>query len=300
MATGLHPGLAGALPAVVGRFAPSPTGPLHFGSLLTALASCCDARASGGRWLVRIEDTDQPRCVPTATAAILEALAGFGLHADGQVVFQHARVPLYEAALARLHQAGLVYGCACSRKQLDPSRPYPGHCRHKNLPLDGHTVRLRVPDRELTFVDRLQGRWHENLTHTTGDCVLRRRDGIVSYQLAVVVDDADQGITDVVRGADLLDNTPRQIWLAHCLNVPVPRYLHLPLAMNAQGQKLSKQNLAAPLQVQQAPVLMRAALLALGQPDPGLGTPDELLTRAVRNWRPDRIAPVLTLPGHHA
>ncbi len=283
--------------APVGRFAPSPTGPLHFGSLLTALASYCDARAAGGRWLVRIEDTDVPRSLPTATAHILQSLDAFGLEPDGPVWFQQARLAVYEQALQQLAEGHLVYGCACTRKQLPAQQPYPGHCRSAGLPLAGHAVRLRVPDQTLCFVDRLQGRQCENLSTTTGDFVLRRRDGIVSYQLAVVVDDAAQGVTHVVRGADLLDNTVRQIWLARCLGVAVPVYLHIPLAMNAQGQKLSKQNQAQALDLQQAPALLRQALCALGQPDPGPGPVRALLSHAVRHWCVARIPAGLQLPA---
>ncbi|MEC7120969.1 MAG: tRNA glutamyl-Q(34) synthetase GluQRS [Pseudomonadota bacterium] len=279
----------------VGRFAPSPTGPLHFGSLITAIASYCDIKAQGGDWLVRLEDTDIPRIQAGAETQIIDALDAFGLIPDRPILRQQDRLDHYEQALQQLAQQRLIYGCACTRKILDATQPYPSTCRDANLPFVGHAIRLRVGDRPITFVDRLQGRQTEQLTRTLGDFVLKRRDGIISYQLAVVVDDADQGITDVVRGCDLLDNTARQIWLGHCLGAHPLRYTHLPLAMNAQGQKLSKQNLALALDLNQASRLMRQALLALGQPDPKFGSPTALLQHAVRHWSLAKIPAQATL-----
>lgn len=280
----------------VGRFAPSPTGALHFGSLVTAVASFCDARAVGGRWLIRIEDTDGPRNVAGAAAQIVTTLQVFGMQSDGPVLSQQQRLPLYDQAIEQLAAAGWVYGCACSRKHLPaPSHPHP--CRDLGLPLRDHTVRLRVGEEPVCFVDRLQGLHCEQLSQSIGDVVLRRRDGIISYQLAVVVDDAAQGVTDVVRGADLLDNTARQLWLAQCLGLPAPRHLHVPLAMNAQGQKLSKQNLALPLPLDQPALLLRQALLALRQPDPGPGSVEQVLNHAVCHWQPALIGSGLALSG---
>ena len=280
-----------------GRFAPSPTGPLHFGSLITAVASFCDARSQGGRWLVRIEDTDIPRIQAGAEASIREALLAFGLIADAPIVRQQDRLEQYEAALQQLAERDLVYACACTRKQLEGFSAYPNLCRDRQLAWAQHAIRLKVPDRLIEFEDRVQGKQTENLLHSTGDIVLKRRDGIISYQLAVVVDDAAQGVTDVVRGADLLDNTARQIWLGQCLGVPALRYAHLPLAMNASGQKLSKQNLAAALDLDDAPQLLRLALAALHQPDVGTGSIDVLLQRAVVNWSLERIPKQATLAG---
>lgn len=280
-----------------GRFAPSPTGPLHFGSLITAVASFCDARSQGGRWLVRIEDTDIPRVQAGAEASIREALLAFGLIADAPIVRQQDRLEQYEAALQQLAERDLVYACACTRKQLEGFSAYPNLCRDRQLVWAQHAIRLKVPDRLIKFEDRVQGKQTENLLHSTGDIVLKRRDGIISYQLAVVVDDAAQGVTDVVRGADLLDNTARQIWLGQCLGVPALRYAHLPLAMNASGQKLSKQNLAAALDLDDAPQLLRLALAALHQPDVGTGSIDVLLQRAVVNWSLERIPKQATLAG---
>lgn len=267
-----------------GRFAPSPTGPLHFGSLLTALASFCEAKAQQGHWLVRIEDTDIPRIQAGAEAAILTALEVFGFEWDEPVVRQQDRLGLYEQALAQLHNNDQIYACQCSRKQLTGLTTYPQTCRHLNLPFAQHAIRLKTTDHTICFDDLIQGHCCENLSDTTGDFVLKRRDGIISYQLAVVVDDALQGITHVVRGADLLDNTARQIWLGQCLNVPQLHYCHIPLAMNDQGQKLSKQNLAKPLDLKQAPQLIQQALQALNQPDVELDSPKKMLAHAVEQW----------------
>ena len=280
-----------------GRFAPTPTGPLHFGSLITALASYCDAHAQHGHWLVRIEDTDIPRNQHGAEALIRHALAAFKLQSDQPIVRQQDRLSCYQHAIDRLAMQGMVYGCGCSRKQLS-ERPHDAQwCRAQGLPLDGHAVRLIVPDRTFNFVDAIQGPQSENLTETIGDLMLRRRDGIISYQLAVVVDDAAQGVTHVMRGADLLDNTVRQIWLAKCLGLPSVQYAHLPLAMNANGQKLSKQNLAMALDLNQAGTLMRRALIALGQPDPQSEQPAVLLQRAVDRWSLARVPRHSTLLG---
>ena len=256
-----------------GRFAPSPTGPLHAGSLVAALASCLDARAHRGRWLVRIEDIDEARTVPGADRDILDTLAAFGMHPDGEVVWQSQRKALYEAAFAAL--GSHVYPCACSRKEIADSRIalaadgaaiYPGTCRHGLAP--GRTPRawrLRVPQRDdpaalIRFHDRWQGEISENLADAVGDFVLRRADGFWAYQIAVVVDDADQGITDIVRGADLLESTARQIYLQRLLGMPTPRYLHVPVVANERGEKLSKQTGATALD-RSDPVaeLMRAA-----------------------------------------
>jgi glutamyl-Q tRNA(Asp) synthetase len=283
--------------ALTGRFAPSPTGPLHFGSLLTAIASYCDARARQGRWLLRIEDTDIPRIQPGAESEILRALHAFGFEWDGEMVRQRDRLALYEAALQQLKTRQLVYACACSRKQLEGYSHYPNLCRHKQLDFAGQAVRLKVEDRSICFDDALQGTCFENLIHSTGDFVLKRRDGIISYQLAVVIDDAAQGITHVVRGADLLDNTVRQIWLGQCLGLPALHYCHLPLAMNDKGQKLSKQNLAVALDTSQAPQLIQAALQALHQPAVIPDSPQRMLAQAVAQWDLQRIPKQMQIEG---
>lgn len=285
-----------------GRFAPSPTGPLHFGSLVTALASLCEARKQGGRWLVRIEDTDLPRNIPSAYTDILSALHRYGMGSDAPILRQSERLDLYNTIIDQLAQQGMVYGCACSRKQLSThlTSAYPGTCRDLDLPLTGNAVRLRVPDQVICFKDQLQGQVCENLTLSTGDVVLRRRDGIISYQLAVVVDDIDQGVTDIVRGADLLDNTARQIWLRHCLRaLPVgtfaaaiiePRYTHIPLAMNAQGQKLSKQNLAAALDQDDPLATLQLAFAALGQSSIKTNSVEVFLQHAAEIWDIKRVS----------
>lgn len=242
----------------VGRFAPSPSGPLHKGSLVAALASYLDARVNGGRWLLRIEDVDEARTVPGAADAIVRSLSALGMQWDGEVVWQSRRKALYQAAFERL--GGLVYPCGCTRKEIADSRlgvasdgaaVYPGTCRHGLAPgKQARAWRMRVPDGNeaiISFTDRWLGPREQDLAREVRDFVLRRADGFWAYQLAVVVDDAEQGVTDVVRGADLLDSTPRQIWLQKCLGYPVPRYLHVPLVNNENGEKLSKQTGAAPL-----------------------------------------------------
>jgi glutamyl-Q tRNA(Asp) synthetase len=224
-----------------GRFAPSPTGPLHFGSLVAAAGSYLDARAQGGRWLVRIEDVDAPRTVPGAAGEILRALEAYALEWDGEVVYQSRRTEAYRQALDRLRTAGRAFACGCSRKNLEEGR-YPGTCRAGVARgRNARTWRFLVEDAEIAFEDRRCG-WHrENLYKTCGDFVLLRADGCFAYQLAVVVDDAWQGVTDVVRGEDLLDSTPRQLALYQALGWDPPRYLHLPVAKDAHGVKLSKQ-----------------------------------------------------------
>jgi len=289
----MHP----AVVRPVGRFAPSPTGPLHFGSLLTAVASYCDIKSRGGTWLVRIEDTDIPRIQAGAEQQILETLEAFGLQSDRPIIRQQDRLPLYEQALTQLAAQQMTYACACSRKLLQGQIRYPATCRDAHLNPAGQAIRLKVDDVDIQFTDAIQGAQYENLQHSIGDFVLKRRDGIISYQLAVVVDDAAQGVTEVMRGADLLDNTARQIWLGRCLGVPPVRYAHLPLAMNANGQKLSKQNLAQPLLIGQASALIRQALLALGQPDPQIGSPAQLLQHGVHYWQLGNIQPHVRLNG---
>ena len=271
--------------AYVGRFAPSPTGALHAGSLVAALASWLDARAHDGRWLVRIEDLDRPRCVPGADALILAQLAACGLHADEPPLRQSARDSIYEAALARLRAAGWAYPCGCTRKDIgDALRRrgmvharhgelvYPGTCRSGLHGKPARAMRLMTaaslahPDAELhiAWTDRRLGAQRQDVSHAVGDFVLRRADGLWAYQLAVVVDDAAQGITHVVRGVDLADNTPRQIHLQHVLGLPTPTYLHTPLLLAADGEKLSKQNGALPIDTSDPLAALHEAGLALG------------------------------------
>jgi len=281
-----------AAAACHGRFAPSPSGPLHFGSIVTALASLLDARAAGGRWSLRIENIDRQRERPAATAAILRGLERLGLEWDGAIVYQSERIGAYRAALAVLAERGLVYACACTRRDLG-SAPYAGTCRDRALAWTaGRALRLRVPDEEIEFVDRLQGPFRQRLDTECGDFVLWRADGDPAYHLAVIVDDAWQGISDVVRGADLLDSTPRQIHLQGVLGVSTPRYAHLPIALDAAGRKLSKQTADTRVDDLPAAVLLVAALDFLGQqPPPALraALPTDVLAWACANWRPASV-----------
>ena len=257
----------------VGRFAPSPTGPLHFGSLVAALASYMEARAAKGRWLLRMEDLDAPREQPGAADEILRALERLGLAWDGPVLRQSARLERYRAVLEELRQRGFAYPCGCSRKELEDSalaidgaRIYPGTCRQGLAPgKSARALRLRTHATPIAFLDRVQGEIEQRVEREVGDYVLERADGIYAYQLAVVVDDLDQGITDVVRGADLLDSTARQIHLQRILGAPQPRYAHVPVAVNAAGEKLSKQTGAAPLDLADPKRELARARRFLGQ-----------------------------------
>lgn len=291
-----------------GRFAPSPTGPLHFGSLIAALASYCDARAAGGEWLVRIEDVDEPRSRTDAESAILRALARYGLEWDGPVVRQSERSFEYEHALARLREIGAVYPCACTRRELETApfgaageRVYPGTCR-KGIASDRttHAQRVRVEATTINFVDRLQGPQRQDLARDIGDFVVRRADGLFAYQLAVVVDDALQGVTTIVRGADLLGSTARQIFLQQLLGMPTPEYLHVPVALNKAGEKLSKQTHAPPLPDDPVPPMLAAwRFLDQRLPDARPGSASEFLAWAVRTWSRARLPPVAMLPTRH-
>lgn len=285
--------------AYVGRFAPSPTGPLHFGSLITAIASYCDAKAHHGKWLVRIEDTDIPRIYPGSEDHILRAVDAFQLEPDAEIIFQKDRLDIYEDVIQQLRQQGLVYACQCTRKMLGSNHIYQDTCRNLGLAFEHQAIRLKVEDVEICFEDRLQGRHCSELKKDLGDFVLKRRDGIINYQLAVVVDDYLQGMTHVVRGADLLDNTERQIYLGQLLGYPRLNYMHLPLAMNDQGQKLSKQNLAQALDLTQAPQLLKQALQALHQAEVDLDAPQRMLQQAVAQWDIDRIPHTTELQGHY-
>ncbi len=292
-----------------GRFAPSPTGPLHFGSLVAALASYCDARAAGGEWLVRIEDVDLPRRRPGAEAQILATLERYGFAWDGAVVRQSERIALYDDALARLRGAGLAYPCSCTRRELESApigvageRVYPGTCRN-GMPAPQrargrHAWRVRVGDATLEFSDRLQATRRQVLAREVGDFVVKRADGLFAYQLAVVVDDAEQGITDVVRGADLLTSTPRQVLLQSLLALPTPAYLHIPIAINPAGEKLSKQTGAAPLPSTPVPALLAAWRFLDQMPPPEApASVAEFWNFARASWQVARLPPVPMLPA---
>ena len=283
----------------IGRFAPSPTGPLHFGSLLTAVASFCDAKAQQGTWLIRIEDTDIPRIYPNSETHILRCVEAFQFEPDFEIIFQKDRLDIYQQVLEQLQARAAVYACHCTRKMLGANHIYAGTCRDLQLDFAQQAIRLKVTEQEICFEDRLQGRQCSNLQHDLGDFILKRRDGIISYQLAVVVDDYLQGITHVVRGADLLDNTARQIWLGSILNYPPLSYMHLPLAMNNQGQKLSKQNLAQALDLSKAPELLQHAIAALGQAQVDLDLPRNMLQQAIAQWDIGRIPKGTQLSGNY-
>jgi glutamyl-Q tRNA(Asp) synthetase len=280
-----------------GRFAPSPTGPLHAGSLVAALASWLDARAQRGQWLLRIEDVDRPRCVPGADAEILRQLTACGLVPDEPPTWQSHREPLYQAALERLLDDGLAYPCACSRKDIElvwraqgrqrernTELVYPGTCREGLHGKPARAWRFRVPPGVVAWTDRRVGVHLQDVAREVGDFVLKRADGLFAYQLAVVVDDAAQAITHVVRGEDLTDNTPRQILLQRALGYSTPAYLHAPLVLGPNGEKLSKQNGAAPLDLADPLGTLASAAAVLGVPFPRTGTMGDALAQAVRAW----------------
>ena len=316
-----------------GRFAPSPTGPLHFGSLAAAVGSYLDARKHHGTWLVRMEDLDTPRCVPGAADDILYTLEAFGLCWDGEIIYQSRRIPAYEETLQQLRESGAAYPCCCTRKEIADSAlhgidgpVYPGTCRH-GIPAgrEGRAWRVRTdhsflpPCRgkarmgveqsgrgvstpslplplqgggNIQFDDALQGRVVQHLENEIGDFVIKRADGLFAYQLAVVVDDAFQNITHIVRGADLLHSTPRQIYLQRLLGLNTPAYMHLPIAVNSQGEKLSKQTLAPAIATDDVVVTLIAMLEFLRQQPPAelrQGSVEEVLGWAVANWQPERL-----------
>ncbi len=283
-----------------GRFAPSPTGPLHFGSLVAAVGSYLEAKSNHGEWLVRIENLDPLREVPGASREILKTLDALGMEWDGEVIYQNQRHNAYRTALAIIERQNLVYRCSCSRKEIADSAPmgidgavYPGTCRERSFS-EGYTGawRIKTDNTLIEFNDAFLGPVRQRLENDIGDFVLRRADGIYAYQLAVVVDDAEQGVSHVVRGEDLLNSTPRQIYLQRLLHYPTPSYLHLPVVVNAQGEKLSKQNRAAPVNASDAvPQLMRA-IRFLGQSPPAELMESDVASFwmwATKNWKPRMI-----------
>jgi glutamyl-Q tRNA(Asp) synthetase len=300
-----------------GRFAPSPTGPLHFGSLVAAVGSYLEAKKHNGIWLVRMEDLDVPRSVPGAAEDILRTLEAFGLHSDEPVIYQSRRTAAYDEALQRLQADGSVYPCCCTRKEIADSAVqgiegfvYPGTCRNAQSTLlpkgegaaTGRTAawRVRTNNEAVVFYDALQGRFSQRIESEIGDFVVKRADGLFAYQLAVVVDDAFQGITHVVRGADLLDSTPRQIYLQRLLDLRVPQYMHLPVAVNDAGEKLSKQTLAAPVDESHPVRTLLHVLDFLRQEPPGelIGEDIEsVLKWAMQNWNASKLQGARTLPA---
>lgn len=285
----------------VGRFAPSPTGPLHFGSLLAALASFLDARANNGLWLLRMEDLDPPREPADAAETILQQLQDLHLHWDGEVLYQSSRQESYLSALTTLAERGLSYHCDCNRQRVrDLGSVYDGACRRRSTPAsEPFAIRLRTRDEEIGFEDLIQGHFRQNLERDVGDFIIRRKDRLFAYQLAVVIDDAFQGVTDVVRGWDLLDSTPRQLYLQSILGYPQPRYAHIPIAVNAAGQKLSKQHFAKAIDAKEGSELVYHALDFLGQNPPGdlhKTAVGEQLDWAIQHWDIQAVPKLATMP----
>lgn len=281
----------------IGRFAPSPTGPLHLGSLYTALASFLDARSHGGRWLLRIDDLDTPRNVAGAAERIIDTLFGFGLQWDDDIDFQSQHLDEYAAAIERLRERGLIYRCICSRAKLaDSPDRYPGYCRNRNPdPSQAHALRLACPNQDIRFIDRLQGPMRQNLAEQVGDFVVLRKDRIFAYQLAVIVDDCRQGVNHVVRGYDLLDSTPRQCYLYQLFGQAPPTYAHIPVIVDGNGQKLSKQSRAAAVSTHSGARTLYRLLCLLNQaPPPSLRNASiaDLLDWGIRHWQPAQLSGV--------
>jgi glutamyl-Q tRNA(Asp) synthetase len=283
-----------------GRFAPSPTGPLHFGSMVAAVGSFLQAKSRGGAWLVRMEDLDPPREVPGAADEILRTLEAFGLHWDGVVMYQSRRHGVYEAALKMLERLDAIYPCACSRREIADSSVngvdgpvYPGPCRDGIAPGRAPRAwRVKVNGRAIEFMDTVQGRIIRDLAADFGDFVVQRADGFFAYQLAVVVDDAEQGISEVVRGADLIESTPRQMHLQDLLGLPTPDYLHLPVALSKEREKLSKQTFAAPADIACPVPMLVQVLRFLGQEPPQVlaeSSLDDFWRWSIAHWRVDRV-----------
>lgn len=284
-----------------GRFAPSPTGPLHLGSLIAALASYLDARAHEGAWLLRMEDLDPPREPEGAAAIILNQLEALHLHWDGPVLYQSQRLDAYADALSELSRNQLCFPCTCTRQRLKSlNGVYDGHCKSTTITAsDRFAIRAAVPDEHYGFEDRIQGRFCLQLKNEVGDFVIKRKDGLFAYQLAVTVDDEFQQITDVVRGQDLLDSTPRQLYLQQQLGYRTPRYAHIPVIVDERGDKLSKQNFAQAIDADNGPELIYLALVYLGQsPDSGLLDSDceSLLKWGVENWDIQAVPKLATIP----
>ena len=280
----------------IGRFAPSPTGDLHFGSLVAAVASYLQAKSSGGQWLIRVEDIDPPREVTGSADRILADLQRFGMQPDQPVLYQSHRSEAYQFAITDLLDRGHAYWCGCSRSELPASGVYPGTCRSGLAKgKSPRSVRLRVDNVSVSFTDLVQGPIKENLGESVGDFVIRRADGLFAYQLAVVVDDSYQGVTEIVRGADLLGSTARQIHLQHCLGLATPVYAHHPVAVGSDGIKLSKRLGSDPVASLPPSQALEMALRFLGQPCPGGLSDKELWAWALGNWRLSRIPSLITL-----
>lgn len=285
----------------IGRYAPSPTGPLHFGSLVAAVASYCDAKANNGQWLLRIENVDKPREIKGAADIILHQIDAFGFEWDGEICYQSQRGEFYADALNSLQKQGIVYPCTCTRKEIADSSHllgieglvYPNTClRHATKPNTPAALRIKTHTAPICFSDLIQGDICQNLSVDTGDFVIKRADELFTYQLAVVVDDAAQGVTHVVRGADLLNSTPRQIYLQQLLGLSQPIYAHIPLATNLAGEKLSKQTKALAIDTQFIGQNLWNALTFLGQQPPveiNSSSPAEIWNWAITHWRLDKV-----------
>lgn len=284
-----------------GRFAPSPTGDLHLGSLVAAVASFCQARVHDGVWLVRMEDLDETRTVAGADQAILNTLARCGMHSDEPVIYQtHTdRQAAYQEALEALTEQGLTYPCVCTRQQLAGHAVYPGTCQGRHTqPRRLHSIRLKTTDQIMRFEDLWQGPQQQNLATEVGDFNIKRKDGLFAYQLAVVVDDAAQGITEVVRGIDIMESTGRQQYLQQLLGLPTPAYAHFPVITDRHNNKLSKQNHARAISHEDPYAVTQLALRLLQQdiPSPQQKSPEALLTMAIKHWQPDRLRDLVAVP----
>ncbi len=282
--------MTGRPPAYVGRFAPSPTGPLHFGSLVAAVSSYLDAKKHHGQWLLRIEDLDPPRESTTAPAEIMSQLRDYGLFWDGDVLFQSSRLNAYEENLGRLRNQGLVFPCICSRKSI--VGVYPGVCRSRSYETTEvpFAERLLTAGRKVEYEDLVFGTRYCDVEQDIGDFIVKRKDKLFAYQLAVIVDDAYQGVTHVIRGSDLMDSTPRQILLAEYLSLPVPAFGHIPVVTDVSGHKLSKQTHAAPIDRQNPLPVLRQVLSVLGQHSGSkVNTVEQLLDSAIQQWDINRI-----------
>ena len=289
----------------IGRFAPSPTGPLHFGSLVAALASYLDAKSKTGTWLVRIEDLDPPREFTGAAEIILEQLQTLGFIWDGEILYQSSRLEAYETALQQLNTRGLCFCCNCTRPRIQAlGAVYDGHCRANKNILDRseqHAIRIQTANQIIRFGDLIQGKHHQNIELEVGDFVIKRKDNLFAYQLAVVVDDAFQNVTDVVRGFDLIDSTAKQIYLQQQLFVPTPRYAHFPVATNMAGEKLSKQQHASGINVSRSSECLLQAMKFLGlNVDPELtGEPPKILMNwAISQWDIQNVPKLATISGN--
>jgi glutamyl-Q tRNA(Asp) synthetase len=285
----------------IGRFAPSPTGPLHFGSLLAAVASYLDARSNNGFWLVRMEDLDPPREPSGAADLILQQLSALGLEWDGEVLYQSTRLEAYQQTLQQLQVKNLCYGCDCTRRQIkEMGNVYNGSCRQRSLPAAKEfAVRLKTEAVGIAINDLIQGPYAQNIAKDIGDFVIRRKDGLFAYQLAVVVDDEFQNITHIIRGFDLIDSTPRQIYLQRLLNFSEPDYGHIPIIVNDQGQKLSKQHFAPSINTENAAQLIHRALKFLGQSPPEDMQQQKAQTQlrwAIENWDIQAVPKLATIP----